>query len=136
MFLSRAQLLQALDWPDPVNVRTGSMTWTRTSGEGRAMRILSASVIVTAGAIACRMRSALVSRPGQLEPHVEAVWKTHANTPPKLSRWVVEGQPKNPQSPTAPEEAISHFRSAVASLGVAPVFTPSPNGTEPGWATP
>lgn len=136
MFLSRAQLLTALDWPDPVSVRAGTMSWTRTIGEGRSTRVVSASVVVTDRAVACRMRSAQVSRPGHLEPHVEAVWRTQGNTPPKLSRWVVDGKDKNPQTPTAPDEALSHFRSAVASLGVSPVFMPAPNGNEPGWAMP
>lgn len=136
MFLSRAQLLTALDWPDPVNVRTGSMTWTSVLKAGKTHRILSASVVVTDKAIACRMRTALMSRPGRLEPSFEAVWNVTPSTPPQLARWVLEGRERNPRTEKAQEDALRHFRSAVSALGVAPVFKPSPYGPDMGWSTP
>lgn len=125
MFLSRSQLLHALDWPDQGQVRPGVLTWTHTEGQGPSRRMISASVVVTEKAVACRMRSALIARPGHLKPHVEAVWKTFPAGPPQLSRWVVDGRPRNPRSPTAAEEAINHFRAAVSAMGAPPTFRPS-----------
>ena len=125
MLLSRIQLLQALGWPPSEQARNGALTWTRTSDDGSGTRVISASVVVTEKAVACRIRSVNTRRPGNLDVHVEAIWRTFAGAPPQMTRWVVEGIPKNPKTVAAPLEALEHFQSAISTMGVKPKFVPT-----------
>lgn len=129
------ELLLSLGWPPESVADTGTLSWTKSFGKGLAARLVGASVVVTHGAIACRMRSARLVPPYQMEPHVESVWDIRPGRP-YLRRWVVDGEPRDVFAPDASEQALAHFRSTVRSLGIDPVFEKGPGRqTDPAWVS-
>lgn len=136
MIPSAENLLLALDWPPEAVAYTGTLTWTKAFGRGLAARLVGASVGVTHGAVACRMRSAQLTPPYRMDPHIESVWDIRPGRP-YLNRWVVDGQARDVFLPEASEQALAHFRDTIRSLGIAPVFVRGPlRQADPAWASP
>lgn len=119
MLATLPDLLAALGWPSAAGQEPGTLTWTRASNEEAATRIYSASVVLTPKAVVCRLRSAAVAQPWVLKSHMEAVWDTQT-VQPYMTKWVVDGQPRNAYEVDSPRLALEDFRDAVENLDVEP----------------
>lgn len=131
--MTTEELLTALGWPANALRHAGTLSWTKTFGSGISARLMGASIVVTNGAVTCRMRSARLTPPYQMEPHMEAVWDIRPGKP-YLNKWVVDGERRDVFDPEASHHAVAHFKSTVKSMSTQSEFRIGPVRQEdPSW---
>lgn len=128
VFSSVPALLAALGWTRPR--REGVLNWSYTQPLGPDPRIYSASLVLTANALACRIRSVPLARPEQMVVHLDAVWRLSAGRP-KLARWRLDERDLDPSVPGAAEDVVARFRETVMPWASAPVFWPARSVADP-----